>query len=226
VLSRSAKAAYYVAASPLMRLNGIVYRAVRSPRSGTVRVHLGPGQNKYIPGWINVDANMFTGKCDVWADLRHPLPFRDATVDAFYSHHVIEHLPKVESHFAEVLRCLKPGGVYRVGAPHGDNAIRKFSENDGAWFSDFPDLRRSIGGRFANFVLCRNEHLAILTRSFLDELMTDAGFTAIRECAPIAETSAPALIDEAVLKTEFESTPDAPHTLIVEARKPGARAPA
>src|SRR5256885_13131791 len=88
VLSRSAKATYYVLASPLMRLNGLLYRHLRSPRHGLARVHLGPGREKYLRGWINVDANLFTAKCDVWADLRHPLPFRDSTVDAFYSHHV------------------------------------------------------------------------------------------------------------------------------------------
>jgi hypothetical protein len=100
-----------------------------------------------------------------------------------------------------------------------------FTENDSSWFSDFPDKRRSIGGRLDNFILCRNEHLAILTRSFLVEMLEDAGFAVVRECAPIVETSAPDLIDASVLATEFESTPAVPHTLIVEARKPGSQAP-
>ena len=221
MLSRSAKAAYYLLAAPLMRANGLLYRALRSPRDGIVKVHLGPGQNKYIEGWINVDANIFTAKCDVWADLRNPLPFADSTVQAFYSHHVIEHLPDLESHLAEVFRCLKPGGIYRVGGPHGDNAIRKFAENDLDWFGDFPDKRRSIGGRLANFIFCRNEHLNLLTKSFLEELLTDAGFHDIRPCMPITQTYAPDLIDAGVLEKEFESAPDAPHTLIIEAKKPG-----
>jgi len=220
VLPRAAKAAYYALASPLMRANAAIYRALRAPRRGKVRVHLGPGQSKYIEGWINVDANVFTGKCDVWADLRHRLPFPDASVDAFYSHHVIEHLPDLSSHLADVFRCLKPSGVYRVGGPHGDNAIRKFVENDADWFSDFPDKRRSIGGRLQNFVFCRNEHLTLLTRSFLEELLADAGFVDFRVCSPITETTAPDLIDMAALSTEYESTPESAHTLIIEARKP------
>ena len=119
MLNRKVKSAFYIAASPLMRINGLIYRYFRAPKKGELRVHLGPGQNKYIDGWINVDANMFTGKCDVWGDLRNPLPFRSETVDAMYSHHVVEHLPNIQRHFLEVYRCLKPGGVYRVGGPNG-----------------------------------------------------------------------------------------------------------
>lgn len=220
MLPRAIKSAYYAVAGPLMRLNAIAYRSLRAPRHGTVKVHLGPGQTNYIAGWINVDANLVTAKCDVWADLRHPLPFQDASVQVFYSHHVVEHLPDLDFHFAEVFRCLVPGGLYRVGGPHGDNAIRKFTENDPAWFGDFPDKRQSVGGRFANFILCRNEHLTILTGSYLRELMGNAGFGEPRLCAPASETSDPSLIDASVLGKEYESTPECPHTLIVEARRP------
>ena len=104
-----------------MRLNAAFYRSFRAPRTGEVKVHLGPGQKNYIAGWINVDANLFTARIDVWADLANPLPFRDGSVDAFYSHHVIEHLPDpaISSLFHEMHRCLKPGGVIRIGGPDG-----------------------------------------------------------------------------------------------------------
>jgi len=220
VLSRKAKATFYAAASPLMKINGIFYHYLRAPKRGALKVHLGPGQNNYIEGWINVDANMFTGKCDVWADLRNPLPFHSETVDAIYSHHVIEHLPNIHFHFREVYRCLKPGGVYRVGGPNGDSAIAKFTENDVNWFSDFPDKRASIGGRLENFIFCGQEHLTILTHSYLEEIMTTAGFTGLRLCNPMKETHFPELFRECLLK-EYESDFDAPHTLIVEGVKPG-----
>jgi predicted SAM-dependent methyltransferase len=219
MLSRIAKSAYYTCAGPLMRLNGAAYRTFRAPSGGAVRAHLGPGQKRYLPGWINVDANMFTGKCDVWADLRNPLPFKDGTVTAFYSHHVIEHLANLESHFAEVFRCLKPGGVYRVGGPNGDSAILKFAQGDNTWFGDWPDKRRSIGGRFENFVFCRAEHMTILTFSYLSELLENAGFAEIARRLPIKETGYPRLFSDAML-TEFEDDFEVPHTLLVEARKP------
>lgn len=184
MISRELKAAYYFVAGIPMRASAFAYRTLFAPKVGTIRVHLGPGQKNYMKDWINVDSNIITGKCDVWADLRNKIPFRDETVSAFYSHHVIEHLPDVDAHFRDVYRCLKPGGVYRVGGPNGDSAIRNFVDNDLTWFSDFPDKRKSIGGRFENFIFCRQEHLTILTLSFLKELMGDAGFIDIKPCTP------------------------------------------
>src|SRR5436305_13370650 len=122
MISRKTKAIFYTVAGPVMRLNVALYRALRAPRSGVVRVQLGPGRKHYLDGWINLDANVFTRNCDVWADFRNKLPFRDGSVDAFYSHHVIEHLPDglMSSHFSEMFRCLKCGGLFRVGGPHGE----------------------------------------------------------------------------------------------------------
>jgi predicted SAM-dependent methyltransferase len=182
-------------------------------------VHLGPGQKNYLDGWINVDANAFTGKCDVWTDLRYPLPFHDATLDAVYSHHVIEHLPNMREHITDVFRCLRPGGVYRVGGPNGDSAIAKFLAKESKWFGDFPDSRKSVGGRFENFIFCRQEHLTILTFSFMEELLTDAGFSELRICKPVTETNYPRLFTDCLSK-EWESDPSCPHTLIIEAAKP------
>lgn len=217
MLSCRVKRAAFSLAGPFMAINGWLYRTFRAPRAGIVRVQLGPGQH-YLEGWINVDANVLTARCDVWADLRNALPFHDASVDAFYSHHVIEHLPDLRLHFANVFRCLKPGGVYRVGGPHGDSAIKKFMEGDGRWFTDFPDKRRSIGGKLENFIFCRQEHLTILTFSFLEELLIDTGFIDITECLPTRETRYPHLFSSCLAR-EYESTFDCPHTMIVEARK-------
>lgn len=222
MLSRTAKAAFYAAAGPLMAANGGVYRMFRAPRDGAsrkpVRVHLGPGQERYIPGWLNVDANMFTARCDIWADLRRPLPFRDATVDAVYSHHVVEHLPDVEAHFKDVHRILKPGGIYRIGGPNGDVAMRMFAAGRHDWFYDYPDRYESIGGRFSNFILCRNEHLAILTDSFLREIGKRAGFQAAEACVPTRTTGRADLFAEA-LANEHETDFDNPHTLLLEFTK-------
>ena len=222
MISRKTKALFYAVAGPVMRLNGVIYRRLRAPRSGVVKVQLGPGREHYLDGWINLDANIFTKNCDVWADFRNKLPFPDRSVDAFYSHHVIEHLPdtSLAFHFREIFRCLKNGGVFRVGGPNGDEAIRRFQEGDEKWFGDFPDKRESIGGRFSNFILCRGEHVSILTFSWLQELAFNAGFTSLRRCQPVTETNFPALFDRAVLNNEWESTPEAPHTLIVEGQKP------
>jgi predicted SAM-dependent methyltransferase len=223
MISRQLKAAYFSLCSVPMRINGMLYRQLRAPSTGVVKVHLGPGRQKYLAGWVNVDANLFTARLDVWANLTDPLPFRDNSVDVFYSHHVIEHLPEshLPVHCREMFRCLKPGGAIRIGGPNGDNAMKKFVEGDASWFSDFPESRSSIGGRLSNFILCKGEHLSILTFSYLSELLSGAGFVRIQSCRPITETHHPNLIDQPLLSQEWEDTPDVPHTLLVEAEKPG-----
>ena len=218
MLSRSAKSLFYAFSGPLMRVNGVFYRALRAPKTNDTRVHLGPGQTKYLEGFVNLDANIFTGKADVWVDLRNPLPFRNDSIKAAYSHHMIEHLPNMGAHLAEIYRCLKSGGVYRVAAPHGDSAIAKFIENDAQWFTDFPDKRESIGGKLDNFIYCRQEHLAIMTQSYLEELLKNAGFKSYDVCLPVRETKFPELFSEC-LATESESDFETPHTLVIEAIK-------
>ena len=46
------------------------------------------------------------------------LPFADATFDVVVSSDVIEHLPDVEAHVAEVARVLAPGGRYYLKTPN------------------------------------------------------------------------------------------------------------
>lgn len=223
MMSRSAKATFYTLASPAMRVNAFVHRLLWRRRPA--KAHLGPGQGNYLEGWVNVDANAFTARCDIWSDLRYALPFPAESLDAAYSHHVAEHLPDLRRHFRDVFRCLRPGGVYRVGGPHGHNAMKKYLEGDAAWFSDFPDSRASVGGRLDNFLLCRNEHVAILTPSYVRETATAAGFEYLGELEAARSTHFPELFGAEVLGKEWETDRESPHTLIVELRKPGRPAP-
>jgi predicted SAM-dependent methyltransferase len=202
---------------PLM-ISGWFYRVFLSPRQGYVRVQIGPGKNKYLAGWINVDANFVSAKTDCISDFRRKLPFRDGTVDAFYSINVLEHLPDIDFHFRELYRCLKPGGVIRVGGPNGDSHIKKYLEGDLEWFSVFPDRRESVGGRLSNYLMMRGEHLHILTPSFLREVSEAAGFKEMQVCCPRYETNFGDLFAAAVA-TEYEDTPKIPKHFLIEAVK-------
>jgi predicted SAM-dependent methyltransferase len=218
MVPRALKATYYLLASPLMRMNAARYRFVSRKQIQPIRVHLGPGQRNYLDGWVNVDANLISSRPDIWADLRYKLPFADEQIDAFYSHHVIEHLPDLDYHFREMYRCLKPGGTIRVGGPHGDNAIAAMAAGRHDWFGDWPRNRRSLGGRFENFIFCRGEHLTILTESFLRELAEDAGFKDFTVCSP-KQTRFPDVYGDDVFEREPNPTPELPSTLLIEARK-------
>lgn len=222
MISRKQKELFYLLSGPLMKLNGLVYKIFKAPISNNksiVKVQLGPGQNNYIDGWINVDANIFSGKADVWANLNNQLPFNNDSVDIFYSHHVIEHLFNLKSHFKQMHNALKPNGRIRIGGPNADSAIKKYIANDTTWFNDFPDERKSIGGKLENFIICRQEHLTLLTFSFLEELLLDAGFKNIKSVISSKETNFNDIILNDVLSKEWELDFNFPITLMIEAEK-------
>lgn len=210
---------YYTLLSPLMRMNAARHRLMPTALRKSKLAHLGPGQRNYLPGWINVDANFISSKLDVWADMRFKLPFPDNSIDAIYSHHMIEHLPDLDFHFREMFRCLRKGGVIRVGGPHGDNAITAMRSGRLDWFGAWPQDRKSAGGRFENFIFCKGEHLTILTASFLEELCSDAGFTDVSIVTP-KKTHHPDVFNEQIFDIEPINNADLPNTILVEARKP------
>ncbi len=153
MISRSAKETFYKLAGPHKRVNAFFYKCFRQPKNDKqVRVHLGPGQKKYMSWRINIDANMFTSKCVVWADLRYSLPFYYSTIDAIYSHHITEHHPNLAAHFKYVYHCLKHGATYHDGGCGGVSSNKKFVERHNSWFDDWPNNRNSIGGRLENLL--------------------------------------------------------------------------
>jgi predicted SAM-dependent methyltransferase len=81
-----------------------------------MKIHLGCGSN-YINGWINIDLD--SPLADIYADLRQPLQFKDASVDMIFNEHFIEHISREEgiAFLKECRRVLKKGGVFRVSTP-------------------------------------------------------------------------------------------------------------
>lgn len=59
-------------------------------------------------------------------DLSKGIPAKDASVDAVYHSHLLEHLdrPVAEGFMREILRVLKPGGIQRISVPDLEGAMR------------------------------------------------------------------------------------------------------
>jgi predicted SAM-dependent methyltransferase len=134
---------------------------------------------------VNIDINPFYRK-NIWLDIRFGLPFPDRSVDGIYCSHMLEHFyaPQAVKLLRECHRTLKSNGGIRLVTPHLGKAIAAYCATDSGYFSDFPDKRRSIGGRFVNHMLCRDQHRLMFDFSFMEECLVEAGFTGIVECEP------------------------------------------
>lgn len=219
--SQKAKDVFHATAGQLSILNRwrlqLLPGALRSRRpDGLVWVHLGSGSHP-IDGMINVDVNPFN-KPDVWLNILKGLPFRDASVDAIYCCHTLEHFKEgdVRRILRDCRRILKPGSGIRIVTPDLRKAAQAYLAGDASYFSDFPDRRTSLGGRFANYLLCRDQHRLIFDFSFWAELLEAEGFGSIRERVPHDSDVFPR---EELAVFEYEQ-PARHHSVFVEASRP------
>jgi SAM-dependent methyltransferase len=190
--------------------------ASRPANGRRLDLHLGCG-TKYLPGFVNVDANPLQ-KTDAWLDVRCGLPFANGSVDSIYSTHMIEHLypDELDKLLRECLRVLKTGGGIRIIVPSLSNAIVAFQEKRHDWFYDaFPRHFDSLGGRFSNFVFCDGQHRTAFDLGYLDEVLRKAGFRDVTESAEGQSR----LYGEAVPVFEPGDAIDLPHSVFVEAFK-------
>jgi len=116
--------------------------------------HFDFGCGIHHPCWTNIDLDR------PWKDVRYncrgieynretdiahdfltyePLPVCSDLAELVHSRNSIEHLPDnaVQIMFKEIFRILKPGGIFRVGAPDIDLLYNVFSRNDRDFFGWF-----------------------------------------------------------------------------------------
>lgn len=89
-------------------------------------LNLGCG-SRFHPAWVNVDFRV-TGPGVLAHDLTRGLPFPEASFEAVYHSHLLEHFPKsaAPAFAAECLRVLAPGGILRVAVPDLETLARLY----------------------------------------------------------------------------------------------------
>ena len=187
------------------------------PQHERVILHLGCGGNCIRkPGFINIDGNLFQPK-DLWLDITIGLPFPANSIDAIIASHVLEHLDdrQVRKVLQESYRVLKSGGGVRFVTPNLGKAIEAYVQRDKAFFGDWPDPRNSIGGKFNNYLLCRDQHRLMFDFDFLKEFLVDAGFELCREVSPRESE----MFEAAELEEIQKGTSEDQRSLFVEAFK-------
>jgi predicted SAM-dependent methyltransferase len=107
-----------------------VRKARRSVGDLPLKLNLGCGPNSK-PGWLNID--LFHSGADLHLDLRERWPFPDGSVAYIYSEHAFEHFEfyeEVPHVLSESLRVLQPEGVFDVGVPNAEWALRAYGNPD------------------------------------------------------------------------------------------------
>ncbi len=100
-------------------------------------LNLGCGR-RFHPAWINLDASPAAPTIRVW-NVTQQLPFADASFDAVYHSHLLEHLRPTEAlpFLRDCRRVLRPGGTLRVVVPDLEAIARLYLDAlDDAWAGD------------------------------------------------------------------------------------------
>lgn len=158
-----------LAAAPLARRRA--QALVRS--AAPIRLNLGSGPLP-IPGWTSVD--IFGMGADLTWDLRRGIPFPDATVDAVFLEHVLEHFraDDVLKVLDECRRVLVEGGIVRVGVPDFGRYLESYA-GDGGFVEGLRPGRPTRLLAVAEVAL-HHGHRSVWDGETLEEALRAAGF--------------------------------------------------
>jgi predicted SAM-dependent methyltransferase len=178
------KNCYYATFAKLSVLSYMQHRVMYRANGNKTYLNVGCGP-KYVEGMINIDGNILRKK-DLWLDVSIGLPFPRDSVTGIYASHLLEHFDANQARklLAEFYRVLKRGGAVRLIVPSLEYAIRAYEEEAPERLPGWPDTYGSIGGRFNNFLLCRNQHRTMFDFTLMQELLREAGFKNISRQQP------------------------------------------
>lgn len=136
------------------------------------------------PGWINSDVKPDTG-VDLVADIREGLPLESGSIDYAVSIHALPEFtyPELVPVLEELRRVLVPGGTLRLALPDLRRGIDAYLAGNADYFKVGPEEVSSLGGRFAVQMTWYGYSRSLFTADFAAELLEQAGFVEIRECA-------------------------------------------
>ena len=168
------------------------------------KLHIGCGLQAR-EGWTNVDIESNPG-VDLILDVRHGLPFRDAT--HIYAEHFLEHLSYDDgiAFLKECRRVLRPDGVLRLSTPNLEWVWMTQYHQNGT-VADCFAINKAFRGWGHQF-LYNLDALSITLRA--------VGFADIQPCR-YGESSDPALRNLEQHAADIDTT-SLPHVVIVEAR--------
>lgn len=161
---------------------------------GIRKLHLGASNNT-LAGWLNTDLEPASPMA-ILMDASAPFPLPNESFDYVFSEHFIEHLnlDGAARCFAEVFRCLTPGGVFRLATPDLDQYIGLFSQQLRPeqleflrLFAAFFNLDRVNPCRALNHLAYNWGHQFLYTEEELVDGLRRAGFTEIVR-APIGDS--------------------------------------
>lgn len=163
-----------------------------------MKLHMG-SYDLVVPGWLNTDIShqiwvsrvpkaaeilyrigrlsekqVMSHRRGVWKQVKYmnlakPLPIPDCSVDAIYSSHVIEHLPREVTRrlFVECFRVLKPNGVIRTAVPDLDAIVAQHDKTN-------PD--KTVASLFEEQPKLKDRHWWMYNEVSLDKALESAGF--------------------------------------------------
>jgi len=158
-----------------------LYELINAKRP--LRLELGAGGKPGTNGWLTIDTEH---GCDLYWDLREPLPFPDGSVQQIYSSHLWEHLPYRDGQrlLQECVRLLAPGGSFSICVPNGRLYIEAYINGEtlpSDYFGWEPAYNNTSAIDAVNYVAYMDgEHRYLFDQENLEQRLRIAGLVQVR----------------------------------------------
>lgn len=177
--------AYRIARRACWYVQGRVRRFRISRRQDPIWLELGAGEKRGKKPWVTIDMN---GQCDIYQDLAHGIPFRDAPVSRIYSSHFLEHLTPEEATacLRKCIRVLKTGGEVSAGVPNARIYASAYLSGEQL---ELDSAVATPGGYMRYLAYCDGQHKNMFDAKSLVELLKTSGLekASIRDFDPATD---------------------------------------